>query len=64
MSVPTIEAVDFGGNCGLWGKVHAVVGRGQSLSWPHSRSRDLPGGVGGRSGQAGDGCGSVWQQGH
>ena len=34
MSVPRIEAVDLGGNCGLWEQVHVEVRPGQSLSCP------------------------------
>ena len=50
MSVPTIEAADFGNNYGLWGQVHMGVRPDQSLSWPHnahSGSRDLPRSTGG-----------------
>ena len=38
-------------------------GPGQSLSQPHSahsRSRDLPRGIGGAPGEVGVGCGSLW----
>ena len=62
MSLPTNEPADFGGNCGLWGQVHAGVKQDQSLSWPHnahSRSRDLPRSTGGLPGQPGIGLGSL-----
>ena len=40
------------------------VGPGQSLSCPHSGSRDLPRGLGGLPGEAEVGCASPWGQGH
>ena len=59
MSVPITET-------SLWGQVHMRVAPDESELPPraHSRSRDLPRGIGGPHGEAEVGHDSWWGQGH
>ena len=61
-STPTAENGFIFGSCGLWGKIHEVIGPGQGLSCTHSAyngSRDIPRDIGGPTGEVSVGCGSL-----